>query len=991
VTCPACGTENPAGARFCNACGAALPGEAAREVRKVVTVLFCDVTGSTALGESLDPEQLRRVMADYFAVARAAIERHGGTVEKFIGDAVMAVFGVPTVREDDALRAVRAAVELRDAAQIDVRIGVNTGEVVTGTGETLVTGDAVNVAARLEQAAGVGEVLIGGPTYSLVREAVDAELVPPIEAKGKSAPVTAYRLRSVTGDTAYVRRTDAPLVGRERERKLLEDAWDRARSENTCVQFTILGSAGVGKSRLVAEFLAALEARIVSGRCLSYGDGITYWPVVEVVKQLLAGEPAPNAGIAALLGEGDAVADDIALAVRRLFESAARSRPLVVLFDDLQWAEPTFLDLIEHVTDWARDAPLLILCLARPDLLELRPAWGGGKLNATTVLLEPLTETETDELIERLLGTAELSTGMHERIRGAAEGNPLFVEQMLAMVQDSLGEEVAVPPTIQALLAARLDQLPNGERVALERGAVEGQVFHRGAVQALAQDDPAIPAQLMRLVRKELVRPTTPTLPEDDAFRFRHLLIRDAAYDALPKATRADLHERFARWLEEHGPGLVELDEILGYHLGQAARYRSELGQASDELAAAGGARLTAAGIRAVVRGDFIAAQHLLGRAVELLDSGSPQRVAALPWFGIALYALSEFGAADEAWTEAIESGDGDDATLAFFERARVRGHNPTGGETVAGLEETVRERLAGLDPDASPLVHASGYHALARLHFWMGRTDDQLESATRARDYARRAGVVSLEAAAAAVVGSALMYGASPWREYEEFARSLLAERDRLGRLAANAIAGLAAAASYQGRHEESAQLFAQHAAELYERGDESAIRTNSQNTGFARELGGDLEGAERIYREGWDALGEIGERGFRSTDGALLAHVLIDLGRRSDAEAILAEVEEIAPEDDWLTAAGIALVQARLASADGRHEDAIAVAQRAVELGNDGYFLLSPWWSIGLGRTLAAAGRDDEAREALEEAIRLAHVKGSTALEAQARALLP
>src|SRR6185312_13041940 len=243
--------ENPAGARFCNACGAALPGEAAREVRKVVTVLFCDVTGSTALGESLDPEQLRRVMADYFAVARAAIERHGGTVEKFIGDAVMAVFGVPTVREDDALRAVRAAVELRDAAQIDVRIGVNTGEVVTGTGETLVTGDAVNVAARLEQAAGVGEVLIGGPTYSLVREAVDAELVPPIEAKGKSAPVTAYRLRSVTGDTAYVRRTDAPLVGRERERKLLEDAWDRARSERACVQFTILGNAGVGKSRLV--------------------------------------------------------------------------------------------------------------------------------------------------------------------------------------------------------------------------------------------------------------------------------------------------------------------------------------------------------------------------------------------------------------------------------------------------------------------------------------------------------------------------------------------------------------------------------------------------------------------------------------------------------------------------------------------------------------------------------------------------------------------
>ena len=251
MICPACGAENRAGAKFCDNCAAALPAEAVREVRKVVTVLFCDVTGSTALGERLDPEQLRGVMSDYFAVARVAIERHGGTVEKFIGDAVMAVFGVPTVREDDALRAVRAALELSDGAQVDVRIGVNTGEVVTGTGETLVTGDAVNVAARLEQAAAPGEVLLGESTYRLVRDAVAAELVPPIEAKGKSDPLTAYRLRSLTGGAGYERRTDAPLVGRERERDQLDDAWERARTERACVQFTVLGSAGVGKSRLV--------------------------------------------------------------------------------------------------------------------------------------------------------------------------------------------------------------------------------------------------------------------------------------------------------------------------------------------------------------------------------------------------------------------------------------------------------------------------------------------------------------------------------------------------------------------------------------------------------------------------------------------------------------------------------------------------------------------------------------------------------------------
>jgi class 3 adenylate cyclase len=545
VICAGCGAENRDGARFCDTCGAPLAVEAPREQRKVVTVLFCDVAGSTALGESLDPEALRILMSSYFDVARGAIERHGGTLEKFIGDAVMAVFGVPTVREDDALRAVRAAEELRDGVAIDVRIGVNTGGVVTGTGDTLVTGDAVNVAARLEQAAAPGEVLLGAGTYRLVRDAVDAELIPPIEAKGKAEPLTAYRLRAVTGDVAVARRSDAPLVGRCRERRMLVDAWDRCTSEGACSLFTILGSAGVGKSRLAAEFLAGLDARVVSGRCLSYGEGITYWPVVGAVKELLAGSVAPNATIAALLGEGQAPADEIAIAVRKLFEAAAVDRPLVVVFDDIQWGELTFLDLIEHIGDWSRDAPILLLCLARPELLELRPNWGGGKLNATAVLLEPLSTTETDELIDELLDGRGLDPTLRERIRASAEGNPLFVEQMLAMVEES-PEQVTVPSTIQALLAARLDQLPASERAALERGSVEGQVFHGSAVAALAPDDPDVPSRLLGLVRKELVRPTVGTLPGDDAFRFRHLLIRDAAYDSLPKAARAELHESFA-------------------------------------------------------------------------------------------------------------------------------------------------------------------------------------------------------------------------------------------------------------------------------------------------------------------------------------------------------------------------------------------------------------------------------------------------------------
>ena len=554
-----------------------------------------------------------------------AIERHGGTLEKFIGDAVMAVFGVPTVREDDALRAVRAAEELRDGVEIDVRIGVNTGGVVTGTGDTLVTGDAVNVAARLEQAAAPGEVLLGAGTYRLVRDAVDAELMPPIEAKGKAEPLTAYRLSAVTGDVAVARRSDAPLVGRDREQRMLVDAWERCTSEGACSLFTILGNAGVGKSRLAAEFLAGLDATVVSGRCLSYGEGITYWPVVAAVKELLAGSAAPNATIAALLGEGQAPADEIAIAVRKLFEAAAADRPLVVVFDDIQWGEPTFLDLIEHIGDWSRDAPILLLCLARPELLELRPNWGGGKLNATTVLLEPLSTAETDELIDELLDGRGLDPALRERIRASAEGNPLFVEQMLAMVEES-PEQVTVPSTIQALLAARLDQLPASERAALERGSVEGQVFHGSAVAALAPDDPDVPSRLLGLVRKELVRPSVGTLPGDDAFRFRHLLIRDAAYDSLPKAARAELHESFADWLERRVPDLVELDEILGYHLEQAARYRAELGAASADARDGAAAR---ARRRRIARRRARGLERLPSRCSARLGASRARRSAA--------------------------------------------------------------------------------------------------------------------------------------------------------------------------------------------------------------------------------------------------------------------------------------------------------------------------------------------------------------------------
>ena len=410
----------------------------AHEHRKTVTVLFCDVTGSTALGESRDPEAVRALLARYFERMKGIVESHGGTVEKFIGDAVMALFGVPTVHEDDALRACRAAVEMRDAFPelgINGRVGVNTGEVVTGTAERLATGDAVNVAARLEQAAAPGEVLIGAGTRALAREAITVEAVEPLALKGKTEPVAAFRLISAHG--VLRRRFATPMVGRESELLRLRDAFAQAVHDRSCRLFTVLGSAGVGKSRLAAEFLAGVEARVVQGTCLSYGEGITYWPVVEIVKQL---ETLPEGDAAvplrALLGEIDSATspEEIAWGFRKLLEQEAQEQPVVCVLDDLHWAEETLLDLVEDVAELSRDAPVLLLCMARPELLETRPTWGGGKRNATTVLLEPLDAAETERLLDELGG---VEPGLRERIAGAAEGNPLFLEEMLALARAS--------------------------------------------------------------------------------------------------------------------------------------------------------------------------------------------------------------------------------------------------------------------------------------------------------------------------------------------------------------------------------------------------------------------------------------------------------------------------------------------------------------------------------------------------------------------------
>jgi len=759
ASCRVCHAANSEEARFCGACGAALVPPTplaplvAREVRKTVTVLFADVTGSTVLGEQLDPETMRAIMSRYFSMIRAVIERHGGTVEKFIGDAVMAVFGIPVLHEDDALRAVRAAADIGSelaslnaelgasrGITIQFRTGVNTGEVVAGdpaTGQTLVTGDTVNTAARLEQAAPPGEVLLGALTWSLVRDAVDVEEVDAIAAKGKAVPVVAYRLIAVRhGEAGRRRRLDAPLVGRERELAQLDEAFRRAVDDRAAGLITLLGPAGVGKSRLVAEFLAGLEGetRVLRGHCLSYGEGITYWPIGEIARSAAAIDEAdtsetarvklralfrdaPDADLLAAriasaigLSTESAPQEEIFWAIRKLLERLAHERPLVVVVEDIHWAEPTLLDLLEYIVDWSRDAPFVLLCPARPELLDERTGWGGGRVTATNVLVESLPADAVARLIAGLPGGPALPDPVVERILAAAEGNPLYVEELLAMlVDDGLLRQdrdgtwrpaenlatVRVPASISALLAARLEQLAPDERAVAERGSVVGRVFDAAAVSELADDvlRPAVGRSLLALVRKELVRPDWSDLSPGDAFRFRHILIRDAAYAALPKAERAELHERFADWLERTaGERLAELEEIVGHHLDAAHSYRSELGEtgpAVDALGQRAGERLAGAGRAAYERGDGPAAAELLSSATEHLGPDTEPGRALRLELALVLFSqgrLVEMISLMERLSDAARA-TGDVSTEAQARMIRMEGRSHLGEIAVTGPE----------------------------------------------------------------------------------------------------------------------------------------------------------------------------------------------------------------------------------------------------------------------------------------------------------------
>ena len=1003
----------------------------------MVTVVFTDVADSTALGERLDPESLRRVMWRYFDTMQATLERHGGTVEKFIGDAIVTVFGVPAVHEDDALRAVRAALEMREALEsvneslsreygvrIGARTGVNTGEVIVGNAvadQKLATGDAVNVAARLEQAAEAGAILIGETTYGLVRDAVVVEPAADVLAKGKSRPLPAWRLLGLRPDVpAFTRPIATPFIGRRRELDGVREAFETAARESSCRLATIVGPPGIGKSRLARELIGSFEqeARVVVGRCIAYGDGITYLPLTEVVREIGGVDPASKLEKLLMNVERGAVAtrlilgaigandepgspEETAWAFRRLFETLALSRPLVVVVDDIHWAEPALLDLLEYVLGFSSGAPILLLCLARPDLFDTRPSWAAPRPQTSLVSLAPLSADESNDLVEGLLTAGAAAPAVRDRIVDAAEGNPLFVEQMLAMLADDPDvADDALPATIHALLAARIERLEPGERTVLQHASVEGRLFHRRAVAELLPP----PAQmgwadglggiLLALTRKELLRPDRSLYEGDDGFRFNHVLIRDVAYASMPKGLRADLHTRLASWLEaQPGAQLGGQEEIVGYHLEQAYLARAELARLDTDahvIGLRGGRLLGRAGRRALDRDEFAAAASLLGRACALFGVELSERTALLPELGRALRGIGALEAADETLAEAIENArlhhDEPTELRAELERAHVTFmRDPPDPDA---LREIARRAIDVFEPIGSDADLADAWQLMGIADLAARDRDAQLRACLKAREHALASGDMRRQIEAWNEVGGAMLFGRTPVDEVLAFLDEELAWAHERGLAAVEADALLGGPYLYArlGRFDEARDRLERSKAICRELGIAYGLAEAHMAGAELELLAGDAVAAERELRDAIRVATEMGALRYVALYRTRIANALLEQGRDDDALAELEQAEHIQGDTPSWKAA-----HARVLARRGSTKQAVALAREATaSLDHDGNITAHAETLVFLAEVLRADGDNTGAAAALAEAVVLHEQKGNLLPAEQCRRLL-
>jgi tetratricopeptide (TPR) repeat protein len=747
---------------------------------------------------------------------------------------------------------------------------------------------------------------------------------------------------------------------------------------------------------------------VLSGTCLSYGQGITYWAAVSMVKQLLdtehgcpgaaqlmARDAKVTTAINVLLGQEAAVTSpaEIAWAVRKLFESSADLAPLVVVVDDLHWGEPALFDLVEHIADLSRGAPILILCLARPELLDVRPGWAGGKRHATTLLLEPLGPAETAALIDELVPAGSgFDSRLRERVQVTAGGNPLFVEEMLALISESGSSDLAIPATIAALLAARLDQVPPAERTVLECGSVEGQSFHQGTVQVMAPEERDVPGRLSALVHKDMVRPDQAVLLGEDAFRFRHLLIRDATYQALAKADRARLHERFARWLEERGTGLVELDEITGYHLEQAHRYRCELGPADDSarrLAADAAVHLDAAGRRALDRGDTGAALTLLERAEALL----PPRGVNLPLQESLIRGLGESGRLDDAIARAerianerAATGDRVGELRARLAVTRWRANLDPERE-VAELSALAGEARPLIERDGDAAARAALEHAAGYVDYYHCRNTTAFAAFTRAMQYAREAGDLWFETSLRAMAAAAITLGPAPRTDALRWLNDAEAHsatyQPELGMRKSWVLAEV-------GRFDEARSLLAGTVAQMNERGLALSAAYAMQTAWQIEMLAGDDAAAERAARQGCEQLDRFGERSVQSTEAAELAEALYALGRYEEAERWALRAQELGSSDDLATQMFALGVRSRVLARNGDIGAALALASQVDALAAASEDPRDPGdAALNLAEIMYLAGDAQRAEEMTQRAIDCYLSKGATAFAARGRRL--
>jgi class 3 adenylate cyclase/ATP/maltotriose-dependent transcriptional regulator MalT len=921
--------------------------------RKVATVLFVDLVDSTGLVAQADPEVVRQRVNRYFAQVSHCIETHGGTVEKFAGDAVMAAFGVPIAHEDDAERALRAALAIVpevEALGLAVRVGVESGEVVVEDAQsTFATGEAVNLAARLQQAAQPGEILLGPAARRLAARAVEVENAGPVEIRGRAEPVWAWRVLRVHDPHRVV---SAPFVGRDGELELLENSLTRAVRDRRVQLVTLYGEPGLGKTRLVAEFVESLErVTALSGRTLPYGEGVTYWPLASMIKAsagITDDDPANNAfeklrlcceseAVADLLAvalgvlgaaEGERTPEQLTWAALRWAEQLADVQPLVLVFEDVHWAEEPLLELIEHLARSLRSAPVLIIAVARPELLDTRPSWGGGIRGASAIELVPLDARESEELADALMSESDVPPAQRALVLERAEGNPLFLEEIARVLGDDREALDRIPDTVQALIAARIDLLEPEEKRVLQSAALIGRVFWRGALDRLASDLD-VGCMLDGLLAREFIVPEErSTISGDRAFRFKHVLIRDVAYSGISKAQRAEQHQVFAQWVDERAHD--EFAEIRAHHLDEAAQLLDELdGTVPADLAREAAAAADEAGRRALRRGAFVVARRMLLRATELEPTAARRYLAAH-----AAWRLSDVPSvrdeAEGALADARAEGLPDVEGRALVLLAELALHADS---DVARAHDLADEALAILPLDELAGLY-DAHSLLGTIFWWRGDAEGARRHGEATLELAHEAGRPELESLALTQLAGVEGVQGHAAESLELLERATeLAEKSGSREATAFALAVRGRRAVEGGLEQAEDDL--RTALEIFgETGAAGRHGWAQANLGEIYRLRGELTAAERTLRDAVRRLRTTHEQGYLAEAERQLAEVLVKQGKLSEAERLVAEAQRRVGRGDVWTRASILHALGVVRAAQGRTDEAEAAFADALAI---------------------------------------------------------